>query len=812
MNKLYQLKASFAIWLQKQKSASTKDRITEFLLLAKKGGLYLLLFFFVFYLAVFVGLFGKIPSQKALLGRKHDRPSEVYSVDGVLLGRYFLYDKKEIAFSKISPHVISALIATEDVRFYSHQGIDGPSMFRVLIKSLLLQQSSSGGGSTITQQLAKSLYPRRNYWLLESLIFKIREIIIAKKLEAVYSKEEILELYLNSVHMGGNVFGIERGSWTYFNKPAISLNVQEAALLVGMLKASTKYNPLRNPEASKSRRNVVIAQMVKAKTLSAEEGESLMSSPLRLKQGKADLSNGSLAQYFRQMLKTDLLKWCQDNEKEGGESYNLYHDGLKIYTTIDSKAQQLAELAVRQHLSSLQTQFNKHWGGQNPWGNNDQFIEDEIKRTKRYKLLADAGKTEDEINKIFNTPVRRNLFSYKGTIRRNISPRDSIEYYQRFLNTGLIAMEPETGHILAWVGGIDQKVFNYDHVNSKRQVGSTFKPILYAAALEDGMEPCKIFENKQATYDDGWTPKNADGQYGGQYTMVQALAHSVNTISAQIIDEVGVRKTISLAQDLGIESELPKVQSIALGSAEISLIEMVTAYSTLANKGLRTHPVYFTKITDNDGEVLHEYESKEAAEVMDPDNAATIIQMMRAVVEEGSAHRLRTDYHLQMDIAGKTGTTQNQSDGWFIGIIPGLVTGVWVGGENPAVRFRTLKLGQGSNTALPVWGKFISRYSNSYAGKQQYNSRFPALNTKIQNKLSCLNSEPVQEEEYYTNAYYKLPKEDKKSQDQQRKLENKYLKELEKMYEGTGSNIDNEENGYGGRKDKKNGKKGRGER
>lgn len=810
MNRLYDLKTSFTAWLEKQKSATGKERMTEMFSLAKKGFLYLLLFFFTFYLAVLIGIFGKIPTQKALLERKHDRPSQVYSSDGVLLGSYFVFDKKEIPFIKISPHVISALIATEDIRFYSHHGIDARSMFRVLIKSLLMQQSSSGGGSTITQQLAKSLYPRRSYWLLGSPIFKIRELIIAKRLEAVFSKEEILELYLNSVHMGGNVFGIERGSQTYFNKPALSLKIEEAATLVGMLKASTKYNPMRNPEASKSRRNVVLGQMAKANTISTDRAEELKASDLTINKGKAEVSNGSSAQYFREMLRPELLKWCEENEKNGGESYNLYHDGLKIYTTIHSKAQQSAEQAVKQQLSSLQSQFNQHWAGENPWGKEDQFIEAEIKRTKRYKLLADAGKTEEQINKIFNTPVSRKLFSHRGSIRRSISPRDSIEYYQRFLNTGLIAMEPETGYVRAWVGGINQKVFNYDHVNSKRQVGSTFKPILYAAALEDGMEPCQTFENKQETYDDDWTPKNADGEYGGQYTMVQALAHSVNTISAKIIDEVGVRKTISLAHDLGIESELPKVQSIALGSAEISLIEMVTAYSTLANKGVRHKPVFFTKITNHEGDILQEHQMEEGEEVMEPDNATTIIQMMRAVVEEGSAHRLRTEYRLQMDIAGKTGTTQNQSDGWFIGVIPGLVTGVWVGGENPSVRFRTLKLGQGSNTALPVWGKFISQYSNASSGKQQYNSRFPALNMETQGKLACTYSERVQEEEYYSNAYYTLPNEDRRKKDEERKGDRNYREELKRLYEGTVTGRSRGAGKNGGKKNKgKNRNKGR---
>lgn len=715
--------------------------------------LYSLLIFFIFYLCIFIGVFGKIPTRNALRERQHDLPSEVYSSDGALLGTYSITDKKEVPLNQISKHVISALIATEDVRFYKHHGIDGKSMLRVIFKSLLMQQSSSGGGSTITQQLAKSLYSRRNYWFLETPITKIREMIIARKLEAVYTKDQILELYLNSVHMGGNVYGFERASQTFFNKSASELNIQEAAVLVGMLKASTRYNPTRNPEESKARRNVVLDQMAKYEYISVAESEGLKQTSLALHPGKPVSNIGGTASYFREMLKTELLKWCADNNKKGGEKYNLYKDGLKIYTTINSKAQEYAEAAVRRRMSSLQSQFNSHWGNSNPWGDNDNFIKAEIKRSRRYAVLSDAGKTEEQILASFNKPVSMRLFTHRGTVRRTITPRDSIEYYQRFLNTGLISMEPESGFIRAWVGGINHQVFKYDHVSSKRQVGSTFKPILYAAALEDGMEPCRLFDNKQVTYDD-WTPKNADGEYGGQYTMVQALAHSVNTISAQIIDEVGVRQTIKLAKNLGITSEMPKVRSLSLGSAEVSLMEMVTAYASIANKGKTSQPIYLTKIERN-GQLLEQFEAEEQDEVLEPDNAATIIEMMKAVVEEGSARRLRTQYGLQMDIAGKTGTTQNHSDGWFLGIIPGLVTGVWVGGENPSIRFRTLELGQGANTALPIWADFISTFANSQFGYNHLNSRFPALSAEAQSKLGCIVERPVVEQEYYSASHYR---------------------------------------------------------
>ncbi|WP_207423238.1 penicillin-binding protein 1A [Desertivirga brevis] len=737
-----------------------------------KAVLYSLLFFFVLLLSIYIGVFGAIPSKKALLERRHEKPSEVYSSDGVLLGRYFITNKKEVSLDRISPHVISALIATEDVRFYQHSGIDTRSMFRVLIKSVLLQQSSAGGGSTITQQLAKSLYPRRDYWFLETAINKMREMVIAKRLEAVYSKQEILELYLNSVHMGGNIYGIEQGSRAYFNKPASKLKLVEAAVLVGMLKASTRFNPARNLQRSEERRNVVLAQMAKYGFITSAKSSELQEIPLRLRKGTTNLSNGTMAFYFREMIKKDLLVWCEEHEKSGGETYNLYRDGLKIYTTINSKAQRAAESAVKKRMYALQNLFNSHWSGRGLWTENKSVIDAEIKRTRRYKLMSEAGISEEEIHRSFRTPVSMKIVNpYSGSVlQRTLSPIDSIKYYQKFLNTGLVAMEPETGQVKAWVGGINFKVFKYDHVLSKRQVGSTFKPILYAAALEDGMEPCQTFENKQVSYGE-WTPRNADEQYGGKMTMVQALAHSVNTISAQIIDEVGVRKTVNLAEDLGIESELPHVQSLALGTAEIPLLEMVTAYASLANKGKRTKPVFITKISDQDGNIIEEHVPEGQDQALDPLHASTIVEMMKAVVNEGSARRLRGQYGLGMDIAGKTGTTQNQSDGWFIGIVPGLVTGVWVGGQNPAIRFRTLELGQGASTALPIFGSFMNSFVRDGGGYKYNFAKFAEPLPEVKNKIACAEAEPIAQEEYQVSLPEQVGEmietaiEDYKSQD-----------------------------------------------
>lgn len=708
-----------------------------------------LLAFFILYLAVYFGLLGALPSKNALRERKHDRPSEVYSSDGVLLGRYFIHDKQEVTLDEISENVISALLATEDVRFYSHYGIDFRSLLRVFFKTLLLQESSSGGGSTITQQLAKSLYPRKKYVLLETPINKIREIIIASRLEEVYSKKEILELYLNSVHMGGNTYGIERGARTFFNKPAKSLKTAEAAVLVGMLKASTRFNPMRNPNDSRQRRNVVLAQMAKYGFIRPEEAARLRELPLNLETGKSSAGAGNVALYFREMLRNHMQEWCNSHEKPGGETYNLYHDGLKIYTTIDSRAQRAAEASVKAKMRALQVAFDEHWSGRNLW-RVKSVLQNQIRRTTRYKRMLESGLSEEEILESFRTPVKMrivNPYSNRST-ERVMTPIDSLKYYLRYLNTGLLAMEPETGHIKAWVGGINHKVFKYDHVLSKRQVGSTFKPILYTAALNAGMEPCQTFENKTVSYGD-WSPKNADGQYGGELTMVQALAHSVNTISAQIIDEVGVRKTISQAHELGIQSNMPEVRSLALGTAEIPLLEMVSAYATLANQGQKTTPTFITRITTYEGVPLEEQATVAPQQAVDPDHAATVIEMMKAVVDEGSAYALRSKYGLRMDIAGKTGTTQNQTDGWFIGAIPGLVTGVWVGGEDPSIRFRTLATGQGSRTALPIWGSFMASYVQSSSGNKYRQAAFPEVSPEVRSKLSCLYEQPLEKEEYF---------------------------------------------------------------
>ncbi|TXK47929.1 penicillin-binding protein [Pontibacter qinzhouensis] len=705
---------------------------------AYKLGLVVLLFAFVFYMAVYMGALGHIPSRKQLKAIQNSTASEIYSADKVLLGRYYLQDRTNVRYDNIAPAAIDALVATEDARFYEHSGIDTRSLGRVLVKTLLMQHESSGGGSTLSQQLAKNLYPRKNYLVWDMAVNKIREMIIARKLESVYSKQELLELYLNTVPMGGNLYGIERASRRFFNTSADSLKTEEAAVLIGMLKATTSYNPRLDLERSRKRRNVVLNQMAKYQFLPQHQADSLKQLPLKLNY-RYETHNDGMAPYFRELLRQELVQWCASQKKPNGDPYNLYTDGLKIYTTLDAGMQKHAERSVRQRMAQLQKQFDAHWQGRLPWGNDASVLTTALHRSDRYKKMKAAGKSEEEIRDVFREPVPLNVFSWNGITKKTMSPLDSIRHHQKFLNTGLLAMEPHTGYIRAWVGGIDHHIFKYDHVRSRRQVGSTFKPIVYAAALEQGIAPCKFFPNERQTYPEheDWSPRNANEVYGGEYSMRGALANSVNTVSAQLIMQTGVDQTIGLARRMGIRNDLPAVPSLALGTANLSLLEMVSAYASFASDGYQVTPVYIEQITDRSGKVIRQHKQPGSTRALSRTNAAIMLQLMQGVVEEGSAVRLRTEFGLKMDIAGKTGTTQEQADGWFIGITPNLVTGVWVGAESPKVRFRTLELGQGSRTALPIWGEFTKRVAQDPAYVGYYNSRFQPLPAALQARLAC---------------------------------------------------------------------------
>lgn len=702
--------------------------------------MWLFIVVFAIILLTLFGVFGSLPSTDDLRNIETSNASEIYSSDNVLIGKYYTENRTTIKLDSISPYLITALLAIEDKRFFEHSGIDLRSWMRVF-KGVATNTQSLGGGSTLSQQLAKNLYPRKNYKVpgLSLFINKIRENIISIRLERIHNKEELLTMYLNTVPFGGNRYGIQEAARYFYKKRPKELTAEQAATLIGMLKATTALDPTRNPKNSEKRRNLVLSQMLKNKDFRFESDEmstisrmintgaitekqynELIKKPINATQNDDIGNNDGLGTYFREYLRTkELPKILRNITKEDGSSYNIYTDGLKIYTTLDSRMQMHAEASVFKHMSYIQKEFYKHWKGykdEKPWGD-DKWIDEQVKKSERYKLLKEAGQTDKAIDSIFKIPVPMTVFSWKDKPVESdtmMSPLDSIRYYFTMLNTGFMAMDHSTGYVKAWVGGTDFKYFKYDHNISKRQVGSTFKPIVYAAAIADGMSPCKYFHNREVTIED-WSPKNSDNRYGGYYSLTGGLAYSENVIAAQIIEKVGIQKTLDMAARLGITSTLPREFGISLGACEISLFDMMTAYSTIANSGFMTEPITVLRIEDRYGKVIYDYEklieAKKKNQVLDSTTAYTMTRMMQHVIIYGTANNLRSQYCKHCDFAGKTGTTQNHSDGWFIGYNPKIVTGVWVGGPSPAVRFRNMAYGRGAALAMPIVGNFWYKLS-----------------------------------------------------------------------------------------------------
>ena len=723
----------------------------------------------LFYQSVRLGLFGSLPNEQELANIENYVASEVYTADGKLLGKYYIQERTHATFEEISPYIINALISTEDARFYKHNGVDKRSLLRVFFKTLLLQDESAGGGSTISQQLAKNLFPRKaSFGFLSMPVIKVREMIIAQRLENVYSKKDILTLYLNTVPFGDNAFGIETAAERFFSKDSDELKLQEAAMLVGMLKATYNYNPRLFPDNARERRNVVIRQMEKYEVLKPDEADSLVNTPLVIDYRKRDHNEG-LATYFRSHLREELEDWASHHTKPDGEPFNLYTDGLKIYTTLDSRLQHFAEEAMREHMASLQEVFNKHWEGRAPWEGNTEILMNAIYRSERYRKLKAEGKSEEEIQEVFSQPVPMKMFSWDGTVEKVMSPLDSVKYYLYFLNTGFLAMAPESGAVKAWVGGINHEYFKYDHVNlnTKRQVGSTFKPIVYAAALQQGADPCTYIPASRETYAemDGWSPGNSDGNYEGEYTLMGGLMNSVNTVSVKVLRRTGLTNTINLARSMGIRSKIPKLPSIALGTPALSLYEMVTAYCTFANNGEAVSPHYLMRIENSEGKVLEEFRpEQEQTQVLSQEQAALMVHMLKGVVNEGTASRLRWKYGLKNDIAGKTGTTQSNADGWFIGITPNLVAGAWVGADYPAIHFRSTSLGQGANTALPIFGLFMKKINGERSLREISQASFPPLSAEMEAALNC----PPYRKEEDLNLFERIFGQEEKEKGQRR--------------------------------------------
>jgi len=666
------------------------------------------------------GAFGQLPTIEDLANPRSNLASEILASDQSTLGKFYIENRSNVRFEDLNPTLVDALVSTEDARFYDHSGIDLRALFRVLVRTIIGGDSDSGGGSTLTQQLAKNMFPREDLNRFQVAFRKIKEWIIASKLERNYTKEEILAMYLNTVDFGNQAFGIKSASRIYFDTTPDSLAIEESALLVGILKGPSYYNPRRNGERALNRRNVVLNQMLRYNKLSEKGYDSLKVIPIDLSRFQAESHNSGTATYFREFLREQMTVWCKKNKKPDGTNYNLYKDGLKIYTTINASMQAYAEEAVKEHMKDLQREFFKHWKGfkNAPFYGIDQpkiklILRQAMLRSDRYKNMKEAGASESEINKVFKTKVKMKIFTWKGDSTVTMSPLDSIRYHKFFLQTGLMSVEPQSGYIRAWVGGINQRYFQYDHVyNGKRQVGSTFKPFVYAVAMQEGWSPCTQVPNIPIclqTPSGPWCPDNSSKDYeGAMVPLRSALAHSINRVSAYLIKQFGVQPVINLVRRMGITSPIDAVPSISLGTTDLSVYEMVGAMSTFANKGVFIEPTWITRIEDKNGNLLEDFVAKKD-EAMNEQTAYLVIELMKGVVEGGTATRLRGRYGLTNPIAGKTGTTQNNSDGWFMGLTPDLVTGVWVGCEDRSAHFRSTALGQGANMALPIWGLFMKK-------------------------------------------------------------------------------------------------------
>ena len=707
-----------------------------------------------------VGLFAEIPSFEELEHPDNKLATQVIAENGEVLTTFHIENRTYVSYEELSPYLVAAAVATEDARFYEHSGIDMKSLARVLVKTILMQDSSQGGGSTITQQLAKTLYPRRQVnsripgWSAVVMVqTKLKEWITAVKLERDYTKNEIMDMYLNSIFFGSGAYGVKAASETFFSKEPADLTVEEAALLVGMVNKPTRYNPVLNPDYSLQRRNFVIGQMERNGYLTEAERDSLCNIPIQLQYQVLD-HNAGLAPYFRDMLRRDMnaekperseyqyaedyaqdsLRWKEDpiygwlnkNRKPDGSSYDLDRDGLRIYTTINYKMQQYAEEAVDEYLGGhLQNLFDQEvrWKRNKPFANSvddktaEMLMQQARRWSDRYRLQHRAGKSDAEIYAQFSEPARMRVFAWndKGYVDTTMTPDDSIRYYKSILRCGFVAIEPGTGHVKAYVGGPDYRYFKYDNVSQgKRQIGSTVKPFLYTLAMQEGMTPCDKVVNLPQTFVlyDGttWTPRSTDrAEYIGQtVTLRWGLSRSSNNISAYLMKEFGPSALAAMMRQMGISTHIDEVYSLCVGPAEVNVFDMVSAYNTFPSHGTYVYPQYVTRITDSEGVEIGRYSTRKR-EAISEQTAYLMVDLMKAVINEGTGTRLRSVYGLKGEIAGKTGTTNDNSDGWFIGYTPNITAGVWVGGEDRQVHFNSLALGSGSNMSLPIWGIWMKK-------------------------------------------------------------------------------------------------------
>ncbi len=702
----------------------------------------------------FLWLFGYSPTINELKNPPYAIASEVYSSDSVLIGRYFKENRIPVVYDSIAPIVFKALVATEDVRFYQHHGIDFYSIGSSIWSTA---NGDKRGASTITQQLAKNLFRTRSRTSqglirfipgIKTIVYKTKEWITALKLEYLYDKKDILEMYLNTVSFGNNSFGIKVAAKKYFNKLPLDLNTEEAALLVGMLKATSTYNPITKQEKALERRNIVLAQMAKDGVISERKYNQIVKHPIKLSLSEDDEKDKTKDSYLRTAVANYLEKWCDDN------GFDLYADGLKIYTTIDSRMQKHGEEAMQDWMKTLQKRFRNTWQNEAPWRDENgveipNFLNTLAKRLPLYNTLQDKyGEQTDSIEAKLNEKKRMKVFTWKGEKDTTFSTYDSLAYYASILQSGLMTLDPFTGHIKTWVGGINYKYFKYDHINqAKRQAGSTFKPFVYLAAIDNGYSPCDKFTDKAITInykEDGeeksWSPKNSDWNFSGKEMSLRwAMGKSCNSVTAQLTQAIGWDKVVAYAKKLGIESPLKSVPSVGLGSNDVTLYEMIRAYGVFLNTGLKTEPILVTKINDQDGKLLAEFKAKQER-VISEETAWLMIHMFKGGMEEpGGTSQALWEYDIWSkgnEIGGKTGTTSNHSDGWYIGISKDLVTGVWVGADERSIHFKTSDYGEGSKTALPIYGKFMERLYHDPKSGITY-GRFPKPTVKITKDYNC---------------------------------------------------------------------------
>lgn len=718
------------------------------------AGLAILIANILFLLSISFGMWGKLPNKKELSNFQYQRASEVFTADSILIGKYYLMDRQPIPFEEIPKHLLNALVAIEDERFFEHSGIDYRSLLRVALKTILMQDQSAGGGSTLTQQLAKNLYPRKDRKKTNVVVDKVKEMIIASRLESMYSKDEILTHYLNTVSFGDNTFGIESASLKFFNKRTNDLRIEEASTLIGMLKATYGYNPRIFPKNSLNRRNLVVQAMQNNDFLSKKEKDSIIKIPLQLDYKEYNYNDG-IAPYFREEVRKQMIKWTLQQKEKGG-NYNLYTSGLKIYTTLDYKMQSLAEKSMIEHMTVLQNSFEKSYGKNAPWIKDKKLLDKLVKRTDAFKNMKAKGWSDSQIMDSLGKKRTMILSDWTGKKSVEASTVDSIRHYMKFLNTGSLAIDPATGAVKTWIGGIDFKYFKYDHISqSKRQVGSTFKPIVYTAALEKGMSPCTYFSAEEIEYENlkGWSPSNsgnADEAYLN-YSMEQALSNSVNTVAVKVMEKTGILEVIRQANKMGITTKLPNEPSLALGTGEIKISELAGAYASYVNDGKPVTPFIISTIANQKDSVLTRFEPQIGEKrAFSDENRQFMIEMMKSTINDGTAARIRSTYHLTNDIAGKTGTTQNNKDAWFVALMPKLVHITWVGLDNQEIGFNSTSLGQGANAALPLFALWLQKLNKEPDFDKVTKVHFEKPGQTVLEQLDC---DPIKKDGFFKRLF-----------------------------------------------------------